>query len=164
MTLTEFLLARIAEDEAWARAAIETPGATHWHWVDANTDEAVTVDPMLDEFIDYPENSEGTRVDLRTVEELRPVSWGNGAPLPDFALQGAQEVRPGIAGHIARHDPARVLAECEAKRRIVELHPPVIDNRQEVCVEEQAEWPCPTLRALATVYAGHSGYREEWRL
>lgn len=38
-----------------------------------------------------------------------------------FALSGRQ-LRVTTA-HIARHDPARVLAEVEAKRRIVDLHP-----------------------------------------
>lgn len=34
----------------------------------------------------------------------------------------ATPVRRDIAEHIARHDPVRILAECEAKRRIIELH------------------------------------------
>jgi len=25
-----------------------------------------------------------------------------------------------------------------------------------------ADWPCPTLRAFAAVYAGHPDYRPEW--
>jgi hypothetical protein len=29
------------------------------------------------------------------------------------------------------------------------------------CDEEA--WPCPTLRALASVYAEHPVYRQEWR-
>jgi hypothetical protein len=38
----------------------------------------------------------------------------------DLALgEGAREV---ALAHIARHDPARVLAECKSKRRIVEEH------------------------------------------
>src|SRR5438067_2058538 len=39
-----------------------------------------------------------------------------------------EEIDPDDAAHIARHDPARVLAECEAKRRIVELHAVVVAN------------------------------------
>lgn len=73
--------------------------------------------------------------------------------------------------HIARHDPARVLAECQAKRRIVELHMP--DHE---CTDGSTNYPgvfagdpalgmtvCPTLVALASVYAGHDDYRREWR-
>ena len=78
--------------------------------------------------------------------------------------------------HIARHDPARVLADVETKRRIIEEHLPwsgkqnddgvycstcvgyPIDSRGHIGVT----WPCPTLRLLALPYAGHEGYRAEW--
>jgi hypothetical protein len=80
--------------------------------------------------------------------------------------------------HIARHDPARVLAEVEAKRRIVDLHPTrnslrwpgVEDIEVEICetcsrdgLSDEVEAPCPTIRALALPYADRPGYREEWR-
>ena len=95
-----------------------------------------------------------------------------------------------IANHIARWDPARVLAECESKRRIVELHRPSAegyedDGPQEACLLCQWDvdcdmvrydhqypdharnharwWPCDTLRLLAVPYADRPGYREEWR-
>jgi hypothetical protein len=63
------------------------------------------------------------------------------------------------AAHIARHDPAQVLAEVAAKREIMELG---------ICcacaVEKQ---PCDhrdaTLRLLTLPYAWHPDYREEWR-
>lgn len=50
------------------------------------------------------------------------VRWRHGL---DRVLRADGEVGEVIveaAPHIARHDPARVLAECEAKRRIVEWH------------------------------------------
>lgn len=73
--------------------------------------------------------------------------------------------------------PARVLAECEAKRQIIELHG---DDVEHYCPTgddlsvyfnylsgwaEAADNPqlCPTLRALALPYADHPDYREEWR-
>lgn len=60
------------------------------------------------------------------------------------------------AAHIARHDPARVLADVAAKRAmlphlIVEGHPLTYCDR------------CQVLRHMAAVYAEHSGYRPEWR-
>ena len=74
----------------------------------------------------------------------------------------------------------RVLAECEAKRRIVELHADGGNSQgyddtgygeyDHACTECGAfgeygiEWPCATLRALAYVYAGHPDYRQEWKL
>lgn len=69
-------------------------------------------------------------------------------------------------------NPARVLAECAAKRRIVELresmasqvqkfegHRPSADLlRSQVIAYDTA------LRALASVYADHEDYRQEWAL
>lgn len=45
-------------------------------------------------------------------------------PVRDLAIAGQRvaALPMSIDEHVCRHDPARVLAECEAKRRIVELH------------------------------------------
>lgn len=102
MTITEFLLARVAEDEAAAEAA-NKPGVV-------------------------------------------------------------SSVSGGIFGsHTIRHGPARVLAECEAKRRIVEQWAATAADDAEVYpgLQSQAQG---TLEALAAVYAGHPGYRQEWAL
>jgi len=59
------------------------------------------------------------------------------------------------------HTPARVLAECAAKRAIVQLHDMSIDP----CDEFDASFksvPCETLRILAAVYSDHPDYQEEW--
>jgi hypothetical protein len=63
------------------------------------------------------------------------------------------------ATHIARWDPARVLAECEAKRRIVELvlDRPIRDHGDCKCES------CWTLRLVALPYADHPDYRAEWK-
>jgi hypothetical protein len=71
------------------------------------------------------------------------------------------------AQHIARWDPARVLAECEAKRRIVELHSDHL-HRQGDCETcdgggRYLVGDCPTIRALALPYADHPDYQEGWR-
>lgn len=87
-----------------------------------------------------------------------------------------------VAVHIERHNPARVLREVEAKRRILaehnvwaavypkHAHMADLDRHcvgcgftgsEEYAVDDVDE--CPTLRALATVYADHEDYREEWR-
>jgi hypothetical protein len=84
---------------------------------------------------------------------------------------------PVQAEHIARWDPARVLAEVKAKRRILELHEPIhgYDANGPVCStcgetsnpgDETVvvRWPCPTIRALAQPYAGQDGWQEEWQL
>jgi len=124
MTLTDFLLARIAEDE-------ERASRTSYYW------------------------NEG----------------------------------PDLLDHIETHHvdlTARVLAECEAKRRIVALHRPArfidvsIGVNSTVCLIchfanehypdaegiprlMQELHPCGTLRYLALPYADHPDYRREWR-
>jgi hypothetical protein len=74
--------------------------------------------------------------------------------------------------HIANWDPARVLAEVEAKRRILDLHhvtefesEPDHDPMGAGCAEcGHFDWPCETIRLLALPYAGRDGWREEWRV
>jgi hypothetical protein len=83
MTLTDFLLARIAEDEACADG----------------------------------------------------LEWDDGNPV---------------------HQTARVLAECEAKRQIVEAC-------AEVLAYDAEALPQDVLRFLALPYADHPDYREEWK-
>lgn len=63
--------------------------------------------------------------------------------------------------------PARVLADVEAKRRIVDLHYEVTSDSGYcvVCVTNDytdEPYPCPTIRALASVYRNHPDWREEW--
>lgn len=80
------------------------------------------------------------------------------------------------SAHIAAHDPARVLAEVEAKRRIVLRHSPhdmaspahaATCEREHwgvlVCNHDGRTWPCPDLLDLASIYADHPDYRKEWR-
>jgi len=86
--LTEFLLARIAEDEAVARAATRGP----WLYDGGG--------------IYAPEERTATRALFRE-DVVYDDDCGIG-------------VAAHNAAHIARHDPARVLAECKAKRRIME--------------------------------------------
>lgn len=99
ITVTEFLLARIAEDEAVAHKA------EHFRqgqlWVVTGMDNAVGVN----------------------------------------------------------YNPARVLAECEAKRRIVGLHTASVRAVSEG-LSAQTRRAC---QALAAVYADHEDYRQEWR-
>jgi hypothetical protein len=92
------------------------------------------------------------------------------------------------AAHIARHDPARVLREVEAKRAIAALHAfSVHREEQRAFAQEIAQgkppvfWVdmhdcalcgwfdaeaggCLTVRHLAAVWDGHPDYRQEWAL
>ena len=81
---------------------------------------------------------------------------------------------PATGGPYSVDHPARVLAECEAKRRIVELHGvddptgrlyPGAPLACRVCDHDGSDrvYPCDTLRTLAAVYADHPDYGESWR-
>ena len=129
MTLTEFLLARIAEDEACAR---KVPGDGEFCTWNRSWDMSPTRDLVVD----------GERV----------------APLPMTMDE-----------HICRWDPARVLAECEAKRLAIEA---AWDDHCKI----EGEWGQgqsekemsanddnpEVVEALALPYADHEDYRPEW--
>lgn len=87
------------------------------------------------------------------------------------------EVDPPTAEHIARHDPARVLAEVDAKRRIIAWHSTPHTLVDGFCVEDtgprthQGEADCAccgypngclTVRLLVLPYSSHPDYRPEW--
>lgn len=73
--------------------------------------------------------------------------------------------------HIARHDPARVLREVEAKRRTLARHPgaTVADECPGCGAYLDGTWKtppgalCPELADLALPYTDHPAYREAWR-
>jgi hypothetical protein len=124
VTITEFLLARIAEDEEMARGVEDDLNGLHLYGCS--------------------------------------LPWG-----------------PCDCGQ-----PARVLADCEALRRIVAEHQiesdprwtvsprylvgPSLDYGCKICSSDEDGYvirtgACVTLKALAWVYADHQDYREEWK-
>ena len=127
MTLTEFLEARIAEDEEIAQSA--TPGP----W----------------------EQNNG-----RSVFGPRPEDAWYG---PNLVADTKQR---DDAEFIARFNPARVLAECKAKRRIVALHEKCGTGRGR-CDDGGHGWDdelgCLDLALLALPDADHPDYRPEWK-
>ena len=140
-TLTDFLLARIAEDEADAKAA--TPGP--WRWEEPSGD-------------DFPTGDQDLVSDGKTY-----VGEVSGEVLPTTVLHGWGYDASGIhaedadRAHIARHDPARILAECEARRRIVEFHAASTNHD----FRRAFDW---ALRSLALPYADHPAFKEEWKV
>jgi uncharacterized protein YhdP len=81
-----------------------------------------------------------------------------------LTVEGAE-----LAEHIAAHDPARVLREIEAKRRVLRQHedvraqvrnPVSAENRRAARVEQGALED--VMRLLALPYADRPGYRQEW--
>lgn len=71
--------------------------------------------------------------------------------------------------HARNLDPARVLREVEAKRRILDRYEDAVVRREDpdhsqlaaqVQIQEYADWVIPL---LAVPYADHPDYRQEWR-
>jgi hypothetical protein len=102
-----------------------------------------------------PWRQDPERVDLLTSDEQGYV----------VDCSGAREARTN-AEHIARHDPARVLREVDAKRQLLAIHRPYVAEPDQAClgcaggIEFER---CPVVRLLALPYAGRPGYREDWR-
>jgi len=148
MTLTEFLAARIAEDEAAARATEHEDGPQTLTWRSAG--------------------ARHHRFDNGRRESYQAVYCGGW----DRILVARDDVRGGpVAAHIARHDPARVLAECEAKRRRVEWAATNLDEdaiagdwsdrgMDATVASDIAEW---LLKVEALPYADRPGFQEAWR-
>lgn len=150
VTLADFLLARIAEDERAARECAKVYPSP-WEVSDRGHSAKVVADaPNFHHVVDLDQG----QIPVGTVE------W----------LGDAIE-------HVARHDPARMLAECEAKRRIIAEHSDERDHGNgrithtgvcDTCGEDVGrdvddQYPCRTLQLLALPYADHPDYRDEWR-
>jgi hypothetical protein len=114
----EWLNARLAEDEATAKAA--TPGP--WS---------------------------GPKFDDQEVGDMWMYGWDD-------------------KQHIVTWDPARALATVAALRQILELHEPDDEYAPDCAVcpgnsmKHMARWPCPTVRAVASIWAAHADYQEVW--
>jgi hypothetical protein len=81
----------------------------------------------------------------------------------DRAEECASANWAGIADHIVRHDPARVLAEVEAKRKIIDQHERYAAERRRMMGgwDPQSD-DSPILTALAAVYDYHPDHKEKW--
>ena len=85
-----------------------------------------------------------------------------------FYRHGPDPLKPGLADHVAEHDPARVLREIEAKRRVIAEVVPEIDLMED---RIDGEWGVGAsnlaeresrllLRLLALPYSDRPGYAE----
>ncbi|MEU4256293.1 DUF6221 family protein [Streptomyces fradiae] len=82
----------------------------------------------------------------------------------------AQQVQRWNSTHIVRHDPQRVLAEVDAKRRILDEFVTSLTGKDKEFDETfgLTDWEFestadPLLRLLALPYADHPDYRDDWR-
>lgn len=91
-------------------------------------------------------------------------------PLADPAIMSTEDYQlDGILEHVALHDPDRVLAECQAKRRIVERHD-ACGAGDGYCDDGGHGWDdeggprCSDLADLASAFADHADFDPAWRL
>lgn len=70
-----------------------------------------------------------------------------------------------FADHIARWQPLRVLADCEARREVVQQYAAaVVAAAEEGWVKDGVERALElTIKTLATVHADHPDFDEAWR-
>jgi len=94
----------------------------------------------------------------------------------ESVARAAQQHAPSDGGQVgdlaATFDPARVLAECEAKRRIIELAYEATGYDMTVDLERASDARADSdvafvgdriLKALALPYAHHPDFDERWR-
>ena len=73
--------------------------------------------------------------------------------------------------HVARHDPARVLAEVEAKRKVIHMYEETLAfiemmksrGKDAPAHEAAAESYLNVIRVHAAVYADHPDYKGGWQ-
>jgi hypothetical protein len=116
-----FLCGCISEDEMWAREASRDshgliPTGAHWRWVDGDDDTVIPIDPNAGEHAEF----DGQYAHLRSVEELHYDFGRRQGTSSQVALGYVEELPTVPAGHIMRHDPARVLADCTSRRAVIE--------------------------------------------
>lgn len=90
----------------------------------------------------------------------RPLEFSDSVVWRVFAItQTDQEV----GSHIALHDPARVLRECAARRKLIENYERVLplDTRVDDNVLSAFE---VAITLMAQSYVDRPGFKDEWRV
>lgn len=89
---------------------------------------------------------------------------------------GKQPLFDVVGEYMENFQPQRMLAECEAKRRMISEHGPETndvgwDRTETICrrcrydegLDSFPHGHCPTIKLLAASYADRPGYQESWR-
>lgn len=147
LSITEFLTARLKEREALALAARdEAPGLT-WE----------------------PE---------RVYDGVYAIDLGPATHPDSDSYSVGEDVRlpREMAQHIAANNPARVLADIAAKRRILAEHRPVTERASwdsdvtycRTCTYDDGldrdVFPCRTVCLLASPFSDHPDFNPDWRV
>lgn len=169
MEIREFIEARLAEDELWAKAASAgrdpedgtVEGGVHWTWSVGSNWDPVQPDP-LEPFMGGYGGQWSQPVILRSVEE-----WGTSAGRLPLHIAESDELRTADGAHIVRHDPARVLREVAAKRRMAEV---AVAQWKAAELPPDGHRECAAARALAILqflaepFADHPDFDPAWRI
>jgi hypothetical protein len=137
--LVAFLNARLGEDEVAALRAQEAAPEQSGHWHSAYARD-----------------------------DLDPSDWLIATVPLSFTPVAGPGLNQATAAHIARHDPARVLREVEAKRKILAEIVPAMDRMED---QIDAEWgtghdplveSVALLRIMTAVYGDHPDFDPTW--
>ena len=122
------------------------------------------LEPDLDGFL-LARIAEDQRLAAGAAAATGREQWDGGVPA---------QLPADVAAHVTHHDPARVLAECMARRRLVlacrdvrpDLH--LLGARPQgldfpLAPTDQHQLAALTLALLALPYARHPDYRAAWR-
>lgn len=143
--LVEWLLAQIADDEQVARAAVRAVIEQRHPPADA------------DQYLADGERWASERHLFHRQPRVRT----------SFTTTDVAERTLGpVSDHIARWDPARVLAECAAKRKLIALAVEDVRKADDALMGEWggvSELEHDLLRALTPPYADRPGYLAEWK-
>ncbi|MEU3011081.1 DUF6221 family protein [Nocardia asteroides] len=142
MTIEEFIAARLAEDEAAAKAAAEQDGEGESWRVRKVRENGMYV---WGEHQAIPPNGKGERLGLIDDPQSR---------------------------FIESHDPARVLRQVAALHAVVGRRAGEHREQDGICETcrdydfhreyRPVPWPCATARAIAAIWSDHPDYRSEW--
>jgi hypothetical protein len=148
--LVEFLRAALDEDEQVARVAAH---GGRWRY---ETGDSVGAWTLYDEH---------WNIASMTTYDTESYNYAERMP----AFRPPTYIDPdAIGSHIARHDPAQVLAEVKAKRAILDGCVETLagedswDPMTEGGSGEEFELARFVIRQQAQPYAGRPGWREEW--
>lgn len=144
MDIVEFIRNCLNEDEAAALATTPVPVAGRWK---ASRDKHAAADAPI-ALIQGDEDTEPGYED-----------YSYGSPIIVHAAEWQDEAEANLR-HIARHDPAHVLADVAAKRRMLEA------AREMFATDYWGlqHFADVIARNLAAPYAGRPGYDPAWRV